>query len=160
MPFSRHYYAAENPQNVHERPLHSPRVTVWCAVSKKLIIGPYFYEKRGNTVTLSIPSVTWTWLITSWNQNCAKESKPSIRSNVRFQQDGHLLTLPPPQWMSYVRCSPIASSRVLGMCIGPLGHLTWLYAIFSFGDILSHVFMHQNFALWMTLRIQLERKFQ
>lgn len=47
------YYDSENPQNLHERPLHSPKVTVWCAVSKKLIIGPYFYEDQENTVTVN-----------------------------------------------------------------------------------------------------------
>lgn len=47
------YYAAENPQSLHGRPLHSPKVTVWCAVSKKLIIGPYFFEEQGNTGTVN-----------------------------------------------------------------------------------------------------------
>jgi hypothetical protein len=28
------YYVAENPQSLHERPLHSPKVIVWCVVSK------------------------------------------------------------------------------------------------------------------------------
>ncbi|XP_025407883.1 uncharacterized protein LOC112681783 [Sipha flava] len=28
-----HYWAVENPQELHQRPLHSPYVTVWCAVS-------------------------------------------------------------------------------------------------------------------------------
>jgi len=27
------YWAAENPQTIHQRPLHSPKVTVWCALS-------------------------------------------------------------------------------------------------------------------------------
>ena len=27
-----HYWAPENPRNIHERPLHSACVTVWCAV--------------------------------------------------------------------------------------------------------------------------------
>jgi len=32
----------ENPRNLHERPLHSPKVTVWSAISKRDIIDLYF----------------------------------------------------------------------------------------------------------------------
>lgn len=45
------YNASENPQNFHEQPLHSPKIPVWCAVSKKLITDPYFYEEQRNIVT-------------------------------------------------------------------------------------------------------------
>lgn len=37
------YWAPRNPNELHERPLHSERVTVWCAVSRYCIIGPYFF---------------------------------------------------------------------------------------------------------------------
>ena len=37
------YWAPQNPHEVHERPLHSPKVTVWCAVGKSGVIGPYFF---------------------------------------------------------------------------------------------------------------------
>ena len=36
-----HYWADSNPKEVHERPLHSSKVTVWCAVSSHGVIGPY-----------------------------------------------------------------------------------------------------------------------
>jgi hypothetical protein len=35
------------------RPLHSDRVTAWCAVSPFGIIGPYFLEESGVTVTVN-----------------------------------------------------------------------------------------------------------
>ena len=35
------YWAAENPNWVAEKPLHSPRVTVWAALGKIGIIGPF-----------------------------------------------------------------------------------------------------------------------
>jgi len=44
------YWALENPCNLHERPLHSPKVTVWSAISKSGIIGPHFIKKNGITV--------------------------------------------------------------------------------------------------------------
>jgi hypothetical protein len=33
-----------NPIELHERPLHNSKVTVWCAISSFGIIGPYFFE--------------------------------------------------------------------------------------------------------------------
>jgi hypothetical protein len=39
------YWATANPQQLHERPLHSAKVTVWCAISSNGIIDPYFFEK-------------------------------------------------------------------------------------------------------------------
>lgn len=37
------YWAAENPRQLHERPLHSERITVWCAIWEFATIGPYFF---------------------------------------------------------------------------------------------------------------------
>jgi hypothetical protein len=37
------YWAAENLQELHARPLHSPKVTVWCTLSSIDVIGPYFF---------------------------------------------------------------------------------------------------------------------
>ncbi|CAH2108547.1 unnamed protein product [Euphydryas editha] len=38
------YWSSENPKTKHQRPLHSPKVTVWAAISANGIIGPYFFE--------------------------------------------------------------------------------------------------------------------
>ncbi|KAJ4434395.1 hypothetical protein ANN_22955 [Periplaneta americana] len=38
------YWAPQNPREIFERPLHSPKVVVWCAVAAEGIIGPYFFE--------------------------------------------------------------------------------------------------------------------
>jgi len=45
------YWASENPQQLHQRPLHSLKVTVWCCISKLGIVGPYFFEEEGIAVT-------------------------------------------------------------------------------------------------------------
>jgi hypothetical protein len=37
------YRAENNPRQLHKRPLHSQRVTVWCAVADFGVIGPYFF---------------------------------------------------------------------------------------------------------------------
>jgi len=47
------YWAERNPRELQERPLHSPRVTVWCAVVDFGLIGPYFFEEDGATVTVT-----------------------------------------------------------------------------------------------------------
>ena len=41
-----HYWAPENPHNIHERPLHSACVTAWCAVAPFGVIGLYFFRGR------------------------------------------------------------------------------------------------------------------
>jgi hypothetical protein len=38
------YWAENNPRQLHERPLHRQRVTVWCAVGELGVIGPNFSE--------------------------------------------------------------------------------------------------------------------
>jgi len=37
------YWSTINPRQVHEHPLHCDRVTVWAAVAKFGVIGPYFF---------------------------------------------------------------------------------------------------------------------
>jgi hypothetical protein len=38
------YWAAENPNMLHQKPLHSEKVTVWCGVSAFGVLWPYFFE--------------------------------------------------------------------------------------------------------------------
>ena len=48
------YWAPTNPHQLQERPLHSPQVVVWCAISAQAIIGPYFFEDDdGVSVTMN-----------------------------------------------------------------------------------------------------------
>lgn len=47
------YWAANNPRELHQRPLHSPKVTVWCAISSVGIVGPWFFEENQLTVTVN-----------------------------------------------------------------------------------------------------------
>ena len=50
------YWSATNPIELHERPLHSSKVTVWCAISSFGIIGPYFFEdERERAITVTGP---------------------------------------------------------------------------------------------------------
>jgi hypothetical protein len=46
-------WAAENLRELHARPLHSPKVSVWCTLSSIGVIEPYFFEESGVTVTVN-----------------------------------------------------------------------------------------------------------
>ncbi|KAG8233543.1 hypothetical protein J437_LFUL012786 [Ladona fulva] len=48
-----HYWTENNPKIVHKRPLHSPKLRVECAISQFGMIGPYFFEEEGMTVTVN-----------------------------------------------------------------------------------------------------------
>ena len=43
------FWANEQPHCFTERPLHSEKVTVWCAMSSHGIIGPYVFKDTGNS---------------------------------------------------------------------------------------------------------------
>jgi len=47
-------WAAENHHTMHEEPLHSQKIRVWCGVSRRRIIGPIFF--RTNSYHRSIPA--------------------------------------------------------------------------------------------------------
>ena len=48
------FWGKAPPDEVLQRPLHSPKVTVWCALSGQGIVGPFFFEDRdGSTVTIN-----------------------------------------------------------------------------------------------------------
>lgn len=79
------YWGAEKPQEVAERPLHSPKCTCWCAVSVHGIIGPFWVEENGVTATVnaeryrSILTRFWSVLV----------RRRGIDRDIQwFQQDG------------------------------------------------------------------------
>lgn len=43
-----------NPRHKHERPFHSPKLTVWAAMSTRGLIGSYFFsDESGGTVIVN-----------------------------------------------------------------------------------------------------------
>ena len=42
-------WASENPNAVHEEPLHSEKIVIWCGMSRQRIIGPIFFEETIKT---------------------------------------------------------------------------------------------------------------
>lgn len=78
------YWALENPQELHQHPLHSQKVTVWCAVSSMGIIGPYFFEDH-NENALTVNAARYTDMI---NQFLTQQLNMFPQNNSWFQQDG------------------------------------------------------------------------
>lgn len=80
------YWSCENPNRKHERPLHSPKVTVWAAMSAHGIIGPYFFEdSRGRAVT--VDSQRYVAMIENFFAP-ELQNFPGFNTRTWFQQDG------------------------------------------------------------------------
>ena len=47
------YWASENPRELHQRQLHSLKVTVWCGLGKCRLFGPCFFEEGEETATVT-----------------------------------------------------------------------------------------------------------
>ena len=50
------YWAEIIPQKLHELPLHSPKVTVWCAISELEICGALFLLRKMATQSQTTPT--------------------------------------------------------------------------------------------------------
>lgn len=76
------YWNNKNPRELHEKPLHSERVSVWCALSRERIIGPYFFEENERAVTVN--SERYVNMI----ENFFLPTLGEIDIRIWFQQDG------------------------------------------------------------------------
>ena len=52
------YWSAENSKIIHELPLHSQKVTVWCGMTCERIIGPCFFENE-NGATADVTGASY-----------------------------------------------------------------------------------------------------
>ena len=78
-------WATENPREIHQRPLHSPKVTVWCGVGKCGIFGPFFFEEGEETATVTSDRHIRMF------ENCFLSEllrRGISRASMWFQQDG------------------------------------------------------------------------
>lgn len=77
------YWSQENPKEIHQTPLHSQKVTVWCAVSAQGIVGPYFFEDE-NEENTTVNSVRYVNMLETFFQQELRR----FPENMWFQQDG------------------------------------------------------------------------
>jgi len=78
------YWAENSPRDLHQTPLHNTLVTVWCAVSRLGVVGTYFFEEGGETVTVT--SNRYCEMLENFLRHRLKEFDDS--EDVWFQQDG------------------------------------------------------------------------
>jgi len=80
------YLAPEIPQELHQRALHSERLTVLCGIASFGVLGPYFFEDEESAAV----TVTSERYVAMLRNIC----EPELRrrgidlSSVCFQQDG------------------------------------------------------------------------
>jgi len=117
------YWSDHNPHELHQRPLHGTKVTVWCGVSAVGIIGPYFCDRysrtpkghTGNTSYIALTNVTKAWTRVF--------SKMVLR-----------LTQREFPWLYFVGCFRNDWFLLMVMCPGLLTHRTSQLLTFFFGD--------------------------
>ena len=98
-----HYWATENPRDIHQKTLHSEKVTVWCCVASFWVIGTYFFaDEAGRAVTIN--SAHYTELLRIFLEPKCRDLvlKPRLSG---FNQMGQWLTLRGLQCESSMRCS-------------------------------------------------------
>ena len=78
-------WSHENPHQIQERPLHSPRVTVWCGISAGFLLGPYFFENDDGT-TSTVTGEKYRSMMR--NFMIPEIEKQGLVQDFWFQQDG------------------------------------------------------------------------
>lgn len=74
-------WSSNKPVVFMEKPLHSPKVTVWCGLSGNRIYGPYFFEDPNTMATQTINRVTYLDML---KETFHDDTHP----DEWFQQDG------------------------------------------------------------------------
>jgi len=95
------FWAAENPRELHQRPLHTANVSIWCGISKVGIVGPYFFEEAGAAVTVT--SERYVEML----RNFLRPQLQSLRVNMEemwFQQDGATAHTARVRWKLFDKC--------------------------------------------------------
>ena len=47
------YWATKNPRNIHQKPLRSEKVIVWCGIASFGMIGPNFFEDEAGRAVIA-----------------------------------------------------------------------------------------------------------
>ena len=124
------YWSATNPTKFHERPLHSSKVTVWCAISSFGIIGPYMFEdERERALTVTGPCYVHM-LENSLGPELARHP---VTEETFFQQDG-------------------ATSHTARDSMAAVRNLFPNHVISRYGDIMSPDLSACDFFLWGYLK--------
>lgn len=77
----------QNPRLKHQQPLHSPTVTVWCALSRCAVIGPYFFFKWSRLVASKRRMSLYRRMLNEYFLPVMRDH-PAYHSHTWFQQNG------------------------------------------------------------------------
>ena len=129
--------AATNPFTTIEAALNSPKVNVWCAMSNKQIIGPYFFEDE--TVNRQ------NYLRILKNYFYPTMQRRRLNNKMIFQQDGA-----PPHFSKEVHAW--LNEKFNGRWIGRGGPISWAprspdltpLDFFFYGDTLKQKYTKQR----------------
>lgn len=81
------FWGSNAPDMVLQRPLHSQKVTAWCAMNSKFIIGPYWFEDdHGRTTTVN--QENYRSVIHKFHASLRRRRRTIIIENQWFMQDG------------------------------------------------------------------------
>jgi len=109
------YWSATNPIELHERPLHSSGITVWCTITSFGMIGSYFFEdERERAVTMTGPH----YVHMLENFLGPGHARHPVTEEMCFQQDG-AMGHTARESMAAVRT--LFPNRVFSRC----GDITW-----------------------------------
>jgi len=85
-----HIWAANNPYITMETAMNSAKVNVWCAMSNKEIIGPYFFENE------TVNQYNYFHMLKNYFYPIIQRKR--LTNKIIFQQDGS-----PPHFSKEVR---------------------------------------------------------
>ena len=88
------FWGSQKPDMVATRPLHSKKVTVWCALSERGIIGPFFFEENGKTTTVNSERFIAVLELLCSGRHCKSDTQSNTRCG--FSRMGPLPTPPTP----------------------------------------------------------------
>ena len=110
------YWATVNRCDIHQKPLHSEKVIVWCGVASFGVIGPYLFEDEAHRAVTVNSAHTLRCFAHLWNRSCRDlvlKPRPS-----GFSKTEQRLTLQGLQCESPTRCSELAWSHEEGILNG------------------------------------------
>jgi len=74
-------WSRKKPMDVFEKPLHSPKVTVWCGMSCNRLYGPFFFEDAQTGNACTVTTETYLGMLET-------VMDVDITPDIWFQQDG------------------------------------------------------------------------
>jgi hypothetical protein len=90
-----HYWATENPRNIHQKPLHSEKVIVLCGVASFAVIGPCFFEDKAYRA-VTVNSAHYTKMLCTFLE--PELQRLGVETQILwFQQDGATAHTASPQ---------------------------------------------------------------